>query len=197
MIVRSRKNANMRKFIPFLLLVLLCGCDIFSLREAEPPATPAPWNYFYTEWGKTLQNLEYAYEDERNLAKYSDLFMPNFNFYFSAQDINDYNITQVWDRDDERDMLYNLHTSSDTVLISLERIPDQSDDTLSTPVRLYRKYNLEVKTGGKTTNYYSGKMELQMVRDNGFWRIFKWYDYRSEDNPANHTWGKLKYDYAV
>ncbi|MFB3844507.1 MAG: hypothetical protein ACE14O_02000 [Candidatus Cloacimonadaceae bacterium] len=189
----------MKKIIPFLVLMILGGCDIFSLRESEKPSSPAAWNYFYTDWRLTVQNLQYAYEDERNVARYSELFMPDFRFYFSAQDINDYNINTVWGRDNERDMLYNLSSSEDTdsVIVSLNPIPNQVDDTLSVPVKLYREYNLKLVKKGNAPAYYSGKMELQLVQDHGFWRIQKWYDYRSEVYPTRHTWGKLKYDYSV
>jgi len=187
---------NMWKFMQILALVLLCGCNIFSLREADEPDKPAEWNYFYTTFDKTVKNLEYIYEDKRNIVKYSELFVPEFSFYFSQQDINDYNIIMLWNRDKERDMLYNLHNHASKVEITLDKITGQNDDTLSVPVRIYRQYTVKVWNQNNQTEY-KGKMELQMKQVNGFWRIFKWYDYRSATPTLYPTWGKLKYDLSV
>ncbi len=190
----------MRYCVCFILLTLLSGCDIFTLRESEEPDKPPLWNSFFTTTELAVENLEYSYEDERNAAKYSDLFMPNFRFHFATQDINDYNINLTWTREVERDMLYNLHNLIEEVAIdSLNPIPGQADDLNATPARLYRQYQISLTHSGQTT-VYAGKMELQMVQDNGFWRILNWYDYRSDPLPQQTlkpTWGKLKYDHAV
>ncbi len=196
MIVSICYYVKMMKCIQVLLLVFLCGCNIFSLREAQPPDKPPLWNNFYTTWQLSLQNLEYGYEDNRNVVKYSDLFMPNFRFYFSQQDINDYNLTNTWNRDDERDMIYSLNNWADSIRVELQTIPDQPDDIQSTPIRLYRTYTIIAKRNLETRTF-AGKMELQMVQDNGFWRIINWYDYRITSNPILPSWGKLKYDFSV
>jgi hypothetical protein len=186
----------MRKYIQILMLILLCGCDIFSLRDAEPPDKPPLWYNFYTTWQLALKNLEYGYEDKRNVVKYGDLFMTNFRFYFSQQDINDYNISGTWTRDNEKDMLYSLNNWADSVRIELQTIPAQEDDTLSIPIRIYRKYTITAKHNLETRTF-AGKMELQMVQDNGFWRILNWYDYRIVSSPILPSWGKLKYDFSA
>jgi hypothetical protein len=183
----------MRKFIQILILVLLTGCGIFALREAEEPEKPPLWNNFYTTWELALKNLEYGYEDERNLTKFGEMLTSDFRFYFAPQDVNDYNISGIWTRDNERDMLYNLHSVADSVLLELMTIPEQNDDVQSTPIKLYRSYVLTIKKD-LTVRTYVGRMELQMRQENGFWRIVKWYDYR-EATPF--TWGKMKYDYSV
>jgi hypothetical protein len=183
----------MRKFIQILVLLLMMGCNIFTLRDAQAPDKPPLWNNFYTTWQLALQNLQYAYEDERNLAKFSDLLSPEFRFYFAPQDVNDYNITGTWTRDNERDMLYNLHSVADSVTVVLSLIPEQEDDVQSIPVKLYRRYIVTVKRGSDYYTY-TGRTEIQMRQENGFWRILRWYDYR-EATPF--TWGKLKYDYSV
>jgi hypothetical protein len=176
--------------------MFLCGCDIFTLRDADPPTPPPPWHNFYTRWQDTLDNMKYGYDDKRNMVKYSDLFMTNFRFYFAPQDVNDFSITGVWGRNNERDMLYSLNNWADSVRIAeLSPIATQEDDTLSIPIRIYRKYTIIAKHNSETRTY-AGKMELQMVQDNGFWRILNWYDYRTSTPPILPTWGKLKYDFS-
>lgn len=193
---KNQNYENMRKFIYILLLTIFCGCDIFTLRDAEEPDKPPLWNSFYTTYEMALQNLEYGYEDARNINKFTELFKSDFEFYFSAQDINDYNINVVWNRIRERDMLYNLHNYTDSVKVELTPIPEQADDTQSTPIRIYRSYNLTVKRNNEIKTYV-GRMELQMVQENGFWRFIKWYDYRTVAPAIHQTWGKLKYDYSI
>ena len=186
----------MVRYIQVLLLLLLCGCDLFKVREAEKPVKPPLWNSFYTTWQLSLQNLEYSYEDERNVVKYSEIFTSNFRFYFAQQDINDYGINLTWTRDNERDMLYNLDNWADSIRVDFSEIPDQHDDIDVNVVRLYRNYNLTVWRQGRAQQY-AGKMDVQMRLDNGFWRIESWYDYRVSTTPQLPTWGKLKYDFAV
>lgn len=186
----------MKKIIWILLGLALSGCNFFELRKAEEPEKPPLWNSFYTTWQSALQNLEYSYEDERNVVKYSELFFPAYRFYFSPQDINDYNITGVWDRDKERDMLYNMHNWADVVSLDFSTIADQEDDIQLNVVKVYRKYTIEM-TGGNTTRLYSGKLEIHFRQENGFWRIINWYDYRITSTPQLPSWGKLKDDFSV
>jgi len=187
----------MKWYIIILGLALLVGsCDIFTVREAAPPDKPPEWSSFYITPDSTLKNIRYSYIDARNVVKYSELFLSNYRFYFAAQDINDYGISTIWDRDAERDMLYRLHNWAANITLNLETIPDQQDDIQSNEARIYRAYTITVQHSG-TTRTYSGKMELLMRRDNGFWRILNWYDYRLGTNPPALTWGKLKYDFSL
>jgi hypothetical protein len=177
-------------------MLLLTGCNFFTLREAEEPDKPPLWNSFYTTWQSALQNLEYSYEDARNVVKYNELFLANYRYSFSQQDINDYNITGTWTRDNERDMLYNLHNWADSVKLELSIIPDQDDVIQANLVKLYRSYTLTITKGDEIRNY-AGRLEIQMRTENGFWRIYSWYDYRITGTPGLPTWGKLKYDFSV
>lgn len=186
----------MKKYIQILILLILCGCDIFTVRESEEPDKPPLWNNFYTTWQLAVQNLEYSYEDNRNIVKYAELFRPDFRFYFSPQDINDYNISMNWTKDNEKDMLYNLHNWADSVRIDMQLIPEQNDDLSGNPVKLYRRYTVTAKRN-QEARIYNGKMEIQLKQENGFWRILNWYDYRASATTLQPTWGKLKYDFSV
>ena len=53
----------MRNIVLILLVtLLLTGCDLFSVRDSEPPAAQIPWIDFTTEVDSVLLNLEYSYE---------------------------------------------------------------------------------------------------------------------------------------
>ena len=141
-----------------------------------------------------MQNLEYCYEDERNVVKYSGLFTQDFRFFFAAQDVNDYGINIAWGRPNEQDMLLILHSQCDSLVLDTELLPGQNDEITSNLAKIYRKYTLNVFQGGNPIpEQQIGNLELHFKQENGYWYIWKWYDYRSYAAP---TWGKLKYDYA-
>ncbi|HRY84675.1 MAG TPA: hypothetical protein P5533_08590 [Candidatus Cloacimonadota bacterium] len=182
----------MRNVLIFMLaLLLLGGCEIFGLRDADLPSAPAPWNDFTSTWEQCVQNLGYCYTDERNLVKYTGLFRTDYRFTFSPQDIQEHNITQVWDRAVEQDMLINLHNQSQKITLELAVMPDNPDDISASEAKIYRSYTISVKTSEGLENF-SGNMELQLRKDYGYWYIYRWYDYRSGNLPG---WGRLKYDY--
>lgn len=175
-------------------LLLLGGCGLFEVRDSEPPTKPPLWNDIPTTWELCMQNLQYCYEDERNVVKYSGIFSPEYRFYFSAQDINDFGINLDWLRPQEQDMLLILHSQCDSLNLALELLPGQGDEITSNLAKIYRKYTLDVyRNGNPFPTQHIGNLELHFRKENGYWYVWKWYDYRSYTAP---TWGKLKYDYA-
>ncbi len=181
----------MRNIVILACLLLMCGCDLFKVRDAQDPAKPPDWNDFCTSWELSLQNLQYSYTDSRNVVKYAGLFTEDFSFHFAAQDINDYNITGDWTRNTERDMLFNLQNTVTEMNLEFQVISGSQDQVQATEAKIYRSYILRVQTSTNET-VYMGDVELQFRQENGIWRIYKWYDYRNSLTP---TWGKLKYDY--
>ncbi len=181
--------------IAWLLLValLLSGCDLFTVRDADPPGTPAPWNDFATTWQLALQNLEYCYEDSRNAVRYTGIFRQDYRFHFAAQDVSDFSITPTWDRSQEQDMIQLLHIRYKDIAVELQPM-EQQDIISSAEAILYRQYALSgvLRNGseGRTT-LASGNLELHYRLEYGYWYIDKWYDYRGS---AGSTWGKLKHD---
>lgn len=183
----------MRKVLFYCLVLLsLSACGIFGLRDSEDPSAPPPWNNSTSTWEQALQNLEYCYTDNRNVVKYAGLFLPSFRFYFAPQDVVDYNLPANWERSDEQDMLINLHSFSSKISLALEPIPGSSDEILLNEARIFRSYQItnKISTGNR---YYYGSFEIQLKRENGYWYIQNWYDYR-QGNAS--SWGKLKHDYS-
>lgn len=180
-----------------LLLVLLIGlngCELFKLRDSEPPTKPAAWNNYATSWDLCLQNLEYCYADSRNAVKYTGLFTADYRFWFAPQDVNDYNLTSTWSSAQEQDMLLNLHSQSDSISVTLSLIDGQPDEIGANDAKAYRSYELlRYANGNAVPQMHSGNLELHFRRTDGYWYISKWYDYRAYSHP---TWGKLKYDFS-
>ncbi len=179
--------------ILLLLLALLGGCDLFRVRDSDPPTPPAPWNSYATAWDLCLENLEYCYEESRNAIKYAGLFTEDFAFHFAAQDINDYGLAPTLNRAQEQDLLLNLHNQSGDISVSLYPLPGQPDDIGPNDARIYRGYEVRrFDSDNANPVSYGGNLELYFQKSGGYWYIGRWYDYRATANPS---WGKLKYDY--
>ncbi len=178
-----------------MALLLLSGCELFKVRDSDPPGAAPPWIDFATQWDSTLTNLEYVYEDYRNAIKYSGLFSADFSFHFAPQDISDFSMPSTWTRTLEQDMIQLLHNRYEQIQVELSDISG-SDQIGASEVKIYRAYLLTgiLRTKEPSFNKQilaSGNLELQLRKTGGFWYIHKWYDYRSD---GNSTWGRLKYE---
>ena len=183
----------MRKIaLMLLVLITLTSCEIFDLRDSQPPTVEAEWNDFATNLELALQNLEYAYEDSRNTINYSRIFTPDFRFYFAPQDITDFSTDAQWTSVQEQDMLLNLHTRYSKIEVSLGLLPT-ADEISANEARIYRSYTLTAKPVNTEDAdiVVQGNLELSYRKQYGYWYIYRWYDYRSADG---HTWGRLKYE---
>lgn len=186
----------MRDIITILLaLIALTGCDLFKLREpSEPDPKAAPWNEPASTVGLALQNLEYAYEDSRNAVNYRGIFHENFRFYFATQDVTDFSTPAEWNRNQEQDMLFNLHRRYDS--INIDFAPLETPDELgANEAKIYRSYTIKAKTfsSPRVIDLAQGHTELHYLRAYDRWYLYKWKDYRSGSGSVS-TWGRLKYE---
>lgn len=189
----------MRNIALLLVLMLaLSGCDLFRLRDSEPPVEQAPWNSYPTNWDLCLQNLEYCHEDSRNAAKYSGLFTPDFSFRFAAQDVNDYDLPVSWNTTQEQDMLLNLfsqYPDLNGAVVTLTPVAAQPDDSGSNEAKIYRQYELTgFPSVAGTQGNYKGNLEIHLRKSGAYWYISRWFDYRTFANP---TWGRMKYGFSL
>ena len=176
----------------FLALIALSACNIFGLRDSEPPTEEAQWNNFANTWELALDNLYYAYEDSRNTINYGRIFLSDYIFYFAQQDITDYSTDSQWTSTQEQDMLLNLHARYKDIKLSLEPM-STPDEITSTEAKLSRVYELKAKLMDSSVEntIAQGRMELHYRRQNGYWYIYRWRDYRSS---GERTWGLLKHE---
>ncbi len=176
-----------------LLALLLCGCDLFTVRDAEHPGAETPWIDFATECDSVLLNLEYSYAYVQNAVRYTGIFTPDYVFHFAPQDISDFSIEQTWTRVQEQDMIQVLHNRYKGMQVTLELVETQ-DQIESTQAKIYRQYLITgiLRSQGKERlTLAGGNLELHLKKEYGYWYIYRWYDYRSSNSP---TWGKLKYE---
>jgi hypothetical protein len=183
----------MRNFaLIFLALIALCSCEIFGLRDSQPPSEGAVWNDFATNWELTVQNLRLAYTDSRNTVSYSRIFAEDFRFHFAPQDITDFSTDTFWDRAQEQDMLLNLHSRYSKIELSYEAL-EISDEISADSAKIYRSYEMRLYPGDPEEEMLiaSGNLELQLRKEYGYWYITYWYDYRS---VSDRTWGRMKHE---
>jgi hypothetical protein len=178
--------------IILLALALLAGCDLFKVRDSDPPGATPPWNDFATTWDKAMDNLKYCYEDSRNVVHYAGLFKADYQFYFAPQDISDYAIDPNWGRTQEQDMIQLVHSRYKNIAVDMLPV-NETDQIGSSEAKIYREYSLtgenRVKKARETMAM--GNLEIHLRKENGYWYIYKWYDYRGS---TGSTWGKLKHD---
>jgi len=178
--------------IILLALIALSACELFELRDSEPPTQGAPWNAPANEVELALQNLEYSYEDSRNVVNFRRLFMEDYRFYFAAQDITDYSTDSEWNRNQEQDMLLNLHSHYGSITVDLQPL-STADEIGANEAKIYRSYIVKAIANGSAsvTDLADGNMELHCRKLYGHWYIYKWYDYRS---GSTNTWGLMKHE---
>lgn len=182
--------------IVLLALFVLSSCDLFKVRDSDPPGKPPVWNDFTTTWEKALQNLEYCYEDSRNVVHYSGLFRTDYRFYFAPQDISDYGIDPLWDRTMEQDMIQLVHSRYQNIVVELLSV-EELDQIGPSEAKIYREYSISGAIRSKEPSQYNrsslatGKLEIHFRKEYGYWYIDKWYDYRG---TTGTTWGKLKHE---
>ncbi|HNZ45492.1 MAG: hypothetical protein M0R67_02800 [Candidatus Cloacimonas sp.] len=184
----------MRNIVLVLLItLLLSGCDLFQVRESEPPAAQIPWIDFTTGVDSVLLNLEYSYTYPQNAVHYVGLFSSDYIFHFAPQDVSDFSIEPTWTRVQEQDMIQVLHNRYENMQVTLEEVEEQ-DQIESTQAKIYRQYTItgiSRNQGKEVITLAEGNMELHLKEEYGNWYITKWYDYRSGNVS---TWGKLKYE---
>lgn len=183
----------MRNILIFLLgLFALTACDLFTLRDPSPPSDAAAWNEPASTVELALQNLKYAYEDSRNAVNYSRIFHENYHFYFAAQDITDFSTPAEWNRQQEQDMLFNLHGRYDSIKLDLQPL-DTPDELGANEAKIYRAYHIKAKSQSspRDIDLAEGHIELHYKRTYDRWYLYKWKDYRAS---GASTWGRLKYE---
>jgi len=179
--------------IVLIALLVLSSCNLFTVRDSNPPGVAASWNDFATTWELALQNLENCYEDSRNAVHYTGIFRGDYRFHFAPQDVSDYAITPTWTRVEEQDMIQLLHTRYEKIQVELSPV-EQLDIISGNDVILYRAYTLSGNLRNQNTgriNLANGNLELHYKKEYGYWYIDKWYDYRA---ASGGTWGKLKHE---
>jgi len=189
--VRIKNNSHVVLWaILAVTLLFLTSCKMFEPREAEEPKGVVVWNHFPITPYQTFENLEVIYNYSDNIDRYQSILTDDFSFYFDTQDVQDYHLPTLWDKDNEVEMRGMINSEME---LTMSCIVEKRDVIHSDTAVLYRNYRLSFNSGRSNT-HFEGDMALYMVREgDGFWRIERWDDFRSNEHI---TWGRLKYEYV-
>jgi len=184
----------MRFYIILYLLVFVLSCNIFHPRDSEEPSKPPEWNIITNTADRCLENLLFVYNYKQNAINYHRILSDQFTFNFDLQDVQDFGVPVVWGKQQEIEMLINLHQYSNKyqdIFLYLEQVPNQTDNYGATSVTFFRNYILRIDSLNKTLK---GRFQLLVEKDtDGLWRIKTWHDYRINDI---WTWGRLKDEFG-
>lgn len=172
-----------------ILILLFPACGIFETRDAEEPEGSIHWTHFPITPLQTLDNLVYAYKYNENINRYGTILSDDFEFYFDTQDIQDFNLPVLWNKEMETEMrsLINYQMG-----LELHQIEEKDDLIQSDSAVLYRDYDLTL-TRSSGTSHFIGSLTLYLVRNtDGFWRVTRWEDFRTDHDVS---WGRLKYEF--
>ena len=177
-----------------MLLTMFSSCNIFEPREAEKPVDPAKWNSFPTTPYLCLENLVYSYDYRENVFNYGTLFNDIFIFNFDPQDVRDFTVPVRWFKQQETEMLMNVHLQSGRtrdMTLNLFELSNQPDIIQAQHAWIFREYILFLNhTQPNLANEFTGIFQLYLEREsNGFWRIHEWHDYRGN---SEWTFGRMK-----
>lgn len=193
-IILSRRSRLVFSISVIASLILLLSCNVFDTRDAEEPVGNVQWNHFPITPLQTFDNLGYSWNSNENIDRYERIFSDandSFLFFFDSQDIQDYNLPAHWNKETEVEMRSLINRDMD---LEMQSIDEKEDIIQSETAVIYRDYQLSVKRDADTT-VFSGSMTLYLQReDDGFWRIHRWEDFRTDDND---TWGRLKYEFIT
>ena len=177
---------------------MMSSCDMFSLRDPEPPIDSQ------SNWVPPLSpdlvivNLQNAIL-ERNIENYIRCFAnPSFSdsiFYF----IPDPEVAAIhpeifatWSLENERAVLQQLYSyipddSTSALLLTDDVLQNDQPDRAV----LVGNYTLELHhTHGNWDRYYRGYLEFHMTPDRrGEWSIYRWIDDGIADSSS---WSELK-----
>jgi hypothetical protein len=180
-------------FLPVILL--LNGCDIFNIRDAETPEQPRTNLPQAFERETLVDNLIISMR-ERSLFDYLACFSDSvltgkrFTFVPSSGAASQYPVfSQEWDIKDEEQYFKNL-TNVQDIPILLD-LTDANFSPQGDSLIYQASYLLSIPfSDNNIPPNYQGDMILYIKQDNSLiWRIYFWQDIKSGNLPS---WSELK-----
>jgi|SRR3972149_11057611 len=187
----------MRILLLIFCSLIIAGCDLFSVRDAEPPDQPrASYQQAITP-EILIENFTNSIKD-KNLENYMLSFSnPSFTskiFTFSASSSAASQfpaLANFWSIANEEQYFNNLIAKVDanlpiTLILSNISTSPQGDSLFYTA-----SYFLNVPAPtSDIPNNYQGELKFNMVRDSrSIWSIYFWQDTKNSNLPS---WSELK-----
>jgi hypothetical protein len=165
-----------------LVVLLLGGCDLFSVPEEKEPGTPeyqpltAPRNL--------VENIAWCYE-QRDAERYSWLLDDDFTFYLDPGDVYEHGLPQSWGYETEVEQTERMFETADGLTLDL-----YFEDDYSGPGSAEEEwpvdgvdYHLLLRLED-TTYQADGQANFFTLRHDQWygaprWWILSWWDHRN------------------
>jgi hypothetical protein len=115
-----------------------------------------------------FKNFQYAYTFKDTLI-YSQLLHPDFIFTYRDYD-KGYDVS--WGRDEEMKTTYGLFQNTQRLDLIWNNIIIMSGDS----THIIRSFNLTVSFSPVDIEYIDGKVNLELIKTNNKWQIYRWID---------------------
>ncbi|MFA5403367.1 MAG: hypothetical protein WC358_00360 [Ignavibacteria bacterium] len=187
--------------ILILLSLLISGCELFGLRDVEPPTEPRSNFDPPINPDIVIANLANAVTD-KDLNNYLqcivDTSLTTKNFVYTA-DISSqiqYPIFQNWQITNEKNYflnLVNLTSLQNTSLLFYSNVTSNTySDSAVYDMDYLLRFDHPKTTVSKTL---SGKLRFVMViNSRNLWAISRWIDFKAVDSDT--TWSVLKANFS-
>jgi len=184
-------------YLPSFLFVLFIGCELFNVREVQPPADARSNFLPAISADIVIQNLISSLSD-KNTQNYISCLSNNkakrFQFVFlpSAEALSKYPVfLEDWSILQEEQYFNNVTfklPEESSISLTLQ---DTVKSLLGDSVYFSAKYSLTVPhTDISIPNVFQGEFKLKLFRDeNNLWSIFFWQDIKNSSLPS---WSELK-----
>jgi hypothetical protein len=185
------------KFISLILLGLIAGCDLFSVRDAQPPDQPrADYQQAVTP-EILISNLINSIKDkstENYLASFASPSFTNREFKFSASSSASSqfpSLSDNWGVSNEEQYFNNLKTKVDANITITLTLSNESSSPQGDSLFYSASYFLNVPSNSsEVPQNYQGELRFNMVRDSrAVWVIYYWQDTKNSNLPS---WSELK-----
>lgn len=115
-----------------------------------------------------FRNLQYAYTFKDTLI-YGQLLDKNFNFIYRDYDLG---VDVSWGRDEEMKVTYGLFQNTQRLDLVWNNIVSITGDS----TQLIRSFNLTITFNPVDIIYADGRVNLELIKESGKWKILKWVD---------------------
>ncbi len=190
-------------FIFFLLGALACT-NPFSLRTPEPPILDSGQNVLnlQSDPDSLLKKMQVAFAERNSTYYVETLASPETTgrtFVFVPEKSESYRFTG-WNRTEEGNYFFNLINQPELKGLTLRlfdaeawRQAPTSVDTLTTNV----SYEIVVRKITRTERFV-GRAAFTVIRNSlSQWYIWRWEDFKQQDDQIEGTWSTLKANYRV
>ncbi|MFA3783228.1 hypothetical protein ABRY23_09220 [Melioribacteraceae bacterium 4301-Me] len=115
-----------------------------------------------------FQNFQYAYTFKDTLI-YGQLIANDFVFTYHDYDLG---VDKSWGRDDEMKVTYGLFQNTQRLDLIWNDIVSMTGDS----TRIIRSFNLTITFNPTDIVYIDGKVNLELIKIDGKWKIRRWID---------------------